>query len=220
MSDSEEIKPASSPDDLGLESGISEQDEGIDVSDADAPEENRNTSVEALEAQIEALKIGHTKEINDVREQMLRALADAENVRKRTERELQETAKYAISNFSRDLVGVIENLQRAMSSIPAEARQGNDLVKNLVVGIDMTMKEFLSMLERYGIKRVDPLQGEKFDHNLHQAVSQVETAEHEPGVVLQVLQAGYLIQDRLLKPAMVTVSKRPDTTPAHVDTQA
>lgn len=220
MSTSDEIKPASSPDDLGLEADMSDHDEGIDVSDPDAPKENRNTSVEALEAQIEALKIGHTKEINDLREQMLRALADAENVRKRTERELQETSKYAISNFSRDLVGVIENLQRAIASTPPEARQGNDLVKNLLIGIDMTMKEFISMLERHGIKRVEPLQGEKFDHNLHQAVSQVETGEHEPGVVLQVLQAGYLIQDRLLRPAMVTVSKRPDTAPAHVDTQA
>ncbi|MFO1241925.1 MAG: nucleotide exchange factor GrpE [Rickettsiales bacterium] len=198
----------------------SEPDLGIDVSDAEAVEENRNTSIESLEAQIEALKLGHQKEMAELREQTLRALAEAENTRKRGERELQDTSKYAIANFARDLVGVIENLQRAAASIPDEAKQGSDLLKNMAIGIDMTMKEFLAMLERHGIKRIDPPAGEKFDHNLHQAMSQVETTDHEPGVILHVLQAGYLIHDRLLRPAMVSVSKRPNAPQIHVDTEA
>lgn len=197
-----------------------ELDMSIDVSDRQAPEENRNTSIESLEAQIEALTIGHQKEIADLREQALRALAETDNIRKRAERDQQEISKYAVTNFARDLVGVVENLQRAASSIPEDARQGNDLLKNMAIGIDMTMKEFLSMLERHGIRRVDPPVGEKFDHNLHQAMTQMETTEHEPGVILQVLQAGYLIHDRLLRPAMVAVSKRPSDAPVHVDTQA
>lgn len=198
----------------------SELDISIDVSDRQAPEENRNTSIESLEAQIEALTLGHQKEIGDMREQLLRALAESDNIRKRAERDQQDISKYAVTNFARDLVGVVENLQRAVASIPDEARQGNDLLKNMAIGIDMTMKEFLSMLERYGIRRIDPPAGEKFDHNLHQAMTQTETTEHEAGVILQVLQAGYLIHDRLLRPAMVVVSKRPSSTPVHVDTEA
>ncbi len=142
------------------------------------------------------------------RDQALRALAEAENTRKRAQREMEDTSRYAVSNFASDIVGAIENLQRASSSITAEQRAQDELLSKLGDGVDMVMRELLGTLERYGIARIDPL-GEKFDHKFHQAVAQVESADAEPGTITQVMQAGYLIHDRLLRPAMVSVAKAP-----------
>lgn len=156
------------------------------------------------------------KEIAALKDQALRGLAEAENTRRRAERELGDMSKYAVTGFARDLVSVIENLQRAVESISPELKEAQPAVGNLAVGVEMTLKELLGVFERNGIKRIDPL-GQKFDHNLHQAVAQVETPDAEPGTVVQVLQAGYVIHDRLLRPAMVGVAaggaqKQVDTT--------
>lgn len=170
---------------------------------ADAPVK----TPEALEEEAAALK-----------DQLLRAVAETENVRRRMQRDQEETAKYAITGFARDLVNVLENLQRATQSIPPEAREQNPMLKSLAEGVDMTMKELLSAFERNGIVRIDPM-GQKFDHNLHQAVVQIEHSKAEPGTIVQVLQAGYMIHDRLLRPAMVGVAKASDA-PKNIDTQA
>ena len=157
-------------------------------------------------------------EIAALKDQLLRAVAETENVRRRMQRDQEETAKYAITGFARDLVNVLENLQRATQSIPPEAREQNPMLKSLAEGVDMTMKELLSAFERNGIVRIDPI-GHKFDHNLHQAVVQIEHSKAEAGTVVQVLQAGYMIHDRLLRPAMVGVAKASDA-PKNIDTQA
>lgn len=155
-----------------------------------------------------------------LKDQLLRAVAETENLRKRFQREQEETSKYAITGFARDLVNVIENLQRASANIPPEARETSDMLKNIGEGVDMTVREFLSLLERHGIRRVDP-HGQKFDHNFHQAIAQVEDATVQPGTVVQVVQAGYVIHDRLLRPAMVAVSKQAaEPSVQHIDTQA
>ena len=159
----------------------------------------------ALKAEITRL----TEENAKIKDQALRALAEAENTRKRAQRDIEEGSKYAVTRFATDLVGVIENLQRASQSIPEEAREGNEMLKNLGGGVDMVMREMLGIFERNGIRRIDPL-GEKFDHNFHQAVIQIENPDVPVGTILQVLQAGYIIHDRLLKPAMVSVSKQGD----------
>jgi molecular chaperone GrpE len=104
------------------------------------------------------------------------------------------------------MVSVLENLKRASESIPAELRSGNEALANLGAGVDLTMQELLSTFERYGIVRLDPI-GQKFDHNFHQAIAQVERMDVEEGTVVQVVQAGYMIAGRLLRPAMVAVSK-------------
>ncbi len=145
------------------------------------------------------------EEIARLKDQYLRAVAETENVRTRARRDIEDTGKYAATKFARDMVGLIENLGRASQSVTAEARAGNPIIKQVGDGIDMTMQELLSMFERHGIKRVSPL-GEKFDHNFHQAVAQVPTADAAPGTVVQVLQAGYILHDRLLRPAMVNVA--------------
>lgn len=148
------------------------------------------------------------EEIAKFKDQYLRAVAETENVRTRARRDLEDSSRYAAAKFARDMVGVIENFQRASSSITADARAGNPVLKQVGDGLDMSMQELLSVFERNGIKRIDPA-GQKFDHNFHQAVAQVPTADVPPGTVLQVLDAGYVLHDRLLKPAMVTVSTKP-----------
>ncbi len=153
-----------------------------------------------------------------LREQRIRALAEADNIRKRAQRDLEESAKYAVTGFARDMVSVLENLIRASESIPADVSAANELLKTLGEGVNLTLQELLNIFERYGIKRIDPM-NQKFDHNFHQAVVQVESADVPPGTVIQVVQAGYVIHDRLLRPAMVAVSK-PGEAPKKVDTTA
>lgn len=157
--------------------------------------------------------------LSAMKDQWVRALAEAENVRKRAQREVEDSSKYAVSNFARDLIGVAENLQRALDSVSAEARAEDGLLKTLAEGVQMTLSELLSTFERYGIKRLNP-RGEKFDHNFHQAVAQVEDAEVEPGSVAQVFQAGYTLHGRLLRPAMVAVAKPKSAEQKIVDTSA
>ena len=153
-----------------------------------------------------------------LRDQLLRAVAETENVRKRAERDREETSKYAVSKFAGDMVSVLENLKRASESISPEARAASEQLANLGAGVDLTLQELLATFERYRIVRVDPM-GQKFDHNLHQAVAQVERTDVENGTVIQVVQAGYVIADRLLRPAMVAVSKAPGDV-KKVDTTA
>jgi molecular chaperone GrpE len=160
---------------------------------------------EAMARALQALLEEKEKELAAVKDQALRALAETENTRRRTERELADMSKYAVTGFARDLVGVLENLQRALDSIPEELAAREPAVASLYTGVEMTLKELLAVFARQGIKRIDPL-GQKFDHNFHQAVAQIDTPDAEPGTVVQVLQAGYTIQDRLLRPAMVGVA--------------
>ncbi len=159
-------------------------------------------------------------EIASLKDQLLRALAEAENTRRRAAREREETSKYAITGFARDLLTVVDNLRRALDALPEESRKDENLAA-FVEGIEMTEREFLSVLERHGIRRIDPM-GERFDHRYHQAMYEVEDAEHDAGTVVDVMQAGYLIADRLLRPAMVAVAKAADKdkSKAHVDTEA
>ena len=173
---------------------------------------------EAMARALQALLEAKESELAAMKDQALRALAEAENTRRRGERELADMSKYAVTGFARDLVGVIENLQRAVDSIPAELKESQPAVANLAVGVEMTLSELLGIFNRQGIKRIDPM-GQKFDHNFHQAVAQIETPDAEAGTVVQVLQAGYVIHDRLLRPAMVGVAAA-SSPAAVVDTKA
>ncbi len=141
-----------------------------------------------------------------LRDQLLRALADAENARRRAKKDVEDARAYAISRFAQDLLGVGDNLGRALDSIPAERRESDDAVKAIADGIEMTVREFEAALGRHGITRIDPL-GEKFDYNLHQALFETDQTDQPDGTVVQVLQTGYRIGDRLLREAMVGVAK-------------
>ncbi len=145
-------------------------------------------------------------EIAELKDRLLRAMAETENVRRRAERDRAETAKYGIASFARDLLSVADNLRRAISMVPEDGRDGDETLASLVEGVELTERELLGVLERYGIRPIDPM-GEKFDHNWHQAVMQLDEPSSAPGTVVQVMQIGYAIQDRLLRPAMVAVAK-------------
>jgi molecular chaperone GrpE len=146
------------------------------------------------------------QEAAEMKDRLLRALADVENTRRRAKRDVEDARKYAASNFAKDLLNVSDNLRRALDTVNQETRDGDDNVKNLLLGIEMVEKELLTAFERQGVSRVDPL-GEPFDHNFHQAMYEKPDTEYPNGTVAEVMQAGYVMHDRLLRPAMVAVAK-------------
>ncbi len=145
-------------------------------------------------------------EAAQLKDQLLRALAEAENTRRRSQREREDTARYASANLAKDVVQFADNLSRALAAVPAEALAQDEALKNLVDGIAATERQFLTSLERHNIKRIDPL-GEKFDAHLHQAMFEVPGSGQPAGTVVQVLQPGYVLHERLLRPALVGVAK-------------
>jgi molecular chaperone GrpE len=145
-------------------------------------------------------------DVAEFRDKHLRALAEIENVRRRGEKEKADALKYAATNFAKDILGVADNLRRAIEAVPEDAAESDGAIKTLIEGVEMTERELLSIFERHGIKRIEA-DGAKFDHNLHHAMMEVPDSGQPAGTVVQVLQSGYTIHDRLLRPAMVGVAK-------------
>jgi molecular chaperone GrpE len=165
-------------------------------------------------------------EIANLKDQVLRARADAENLRKRLEREREDAVKFAAAKFAKDILTVADNLRRALESAPQDGEGAAALsepVRNLLIGVEATERELLTVFERHGIARIDP-KGQKFDPNLHQAMFEIEDSSVPAGTVLQVVAAGYVQHGRLLRAAMVGVSKggpQPQAQPGQsVNTQA
>ena len=157
-----------------------------------------------------------TAERDALKDQLLRALADTENMRRRSEREADTARKYGHTQFARDLVGAIDNLARALASAPEDKSSLDESVQSLLTGIELSWTEIQSAIEKHGVRQINPV-GEKFDYNFHQAMFEVPTNDQPPGMVLEVVQHGYALHDRLLRPAMVGVSKAADkaeTAPA------
>ena len=156
---------------------------------------------------IEQTVENQNKEIKEIKDQLLRSLAESENLRKRTIKEIADAKKYSHIYFIRDLVSSVDNLQRALEAVPDDKSQLSEPIKNLVIGLEIVEKEILNTFEKHSLKQINPL-GEKFDYNLHQAMFEVPTNEKEPGYVVEVSQKGYLLHDRLVRPAMVGISKK------------
>jgi molecular chaperone GrpE len=187
----------------------------------DTPEDKATAEADIPAAPLPEARIAALEaEAAQMKDRALRAMADAENTRKRAQKDMEETTKYAVSGFAQGLVGVAENLYRALASVSDDARK-SDAVKSLADGVEMTLKELLGVFERHGIRRIDPV-GEKFDPHYHQAMLQVDVPDSEAGTVVQVLQAGYAIHDRLLRPALVGVARQPaqGEDPKRVDATA
>lgn len=147
------------------------------------------------------------KEAAESRDKMLRTLAEMENLRKRTQREVADARTYGIAGFARDILEIADNLQRALDAVPAEARASADAgLKGLIEGVELTERSLHKTLEKHGVNKLDPV-GEKFDPNLHQAMYEVPDSSVAPGTVVQVVQTGYTIGERVLRPALVAVSK-------------
>ncbi|MDP7342106.1 MAG: nucleotide exchange factor GrpE [Alphaproteobacteria bacterium] len=145
-------------------------------------------------------------DVAELKDQLLRALAETENVRRRARKDVTDASRYGIANFARDMLSVSDNMARALDSIPEEAREDSEIVKALVEGVEMTAREMAGALQRHGIEQVSPL-GEKFDYNLHQAMFEAPASGQPDGTIIEVVQAGYVIGERLLRPAMVGVAK-------------
>ncbi|MBI1238003.1 MAG: nucleotide exchange factor GrpE [Alphaproteobacteria bacterium] len=169
----------------------------------DAPQTDPAMSAGEAEAVIAKLEA----EVADLKDRLLRALAEADNTRKRAERDRADTQAYGIAKFARDLLTVADNFRRGIESVPAELRDnGPEPLKNLMVGLEATERELLAVLERHGVQVV-AAEGAKFDPNLHQAIAEVPSADVAAGHVVTVAQTGFTIGERLLRPAMVVVSK-------------
>lgn len=156
----------------------------------------------ALAAEVETLN----GQIDNLTDRLLRAHAEMDNFRKRTEREREETAKYAITKFARDVVNVGDNFQRAISAVPPDAGEKDPALASFLEGVTLAEREFLNVLERHGIHQIDPA-GQPFNPHQHQAVMEQDNPDVPPGTVLQVFQPGFMIEDRCLRPAMVVVAK-------------
>lgn len=161
---------------------------------------------QAEEAQAERSLEEIEREAEELREHLLRAKAEVVNVLKRTEREKAEIARFAIADFARDLLAVADNLHRALEAAPEKLKE-DAAARSLIEGVEMTERELLSVLERHGVRKVAPSPGERFDHNLHQAMAEAEGGDVAPGHIVDVYQPGYVLHDRLLRPAMVTVAR-------------
>jgi len=144
-------------------------------------------------------------EAAELKDKLLRAVAEAENVRRRVQREKDEAVRYSVSGFAKELLTVADNLARALTSAPDEQVR-DEPTRNLLAGVAATQRELQSVLERHGIRRISP-KGERFDHNFHQAIFEAENTGKPAGTVVEVLQDGYVQHDRLLRPAMVGVAK-------------
>jgi molecular chaperone GrpE len=201
---------AAAPDEAAPDEGASDEADGNEAADeATEAGEAGDHEVGADEVGDEAGadEVGDAPEADGaLRDQLLRALADAENARRRPRKDVEDARTYAISRFAQDLLGVADNLGRALASIPAERRDGDEAVKAIADGVEMTAREFEAVLARHGITRIDPL-GEKFDYNYHQALFETADTDQPDGTVVHVLQTGYRIGDRLLREAMVGVAK-------------
>lgn len=178
------------------EEQLDEAAEAVQAAEAPAEEAVAETEEDVV-AQLKA-------EVADLKDRLLRAVAETENVRRRAEKDKADASAYGVTSFARDMLNVSDNLRRALDAAPEDIA---DDMKGFVEGVDMTERELLNILERHGIRKVEPEVGEKFDHKFHQAMFEVPTNEHTPGSVMQVVAAGYVIKDRLLRPAMVGVAK-------------
>lgn len=167
-----------------------------------APDEAAADELGAALARIAELE----KKSAEIKDQALRALAEADNTRKRMERERQDIAKFAVSSFARDLLTVADNLRRALSAISPEARQNSTELDNIFTGVEATERELLKLFEKNTIVRIDPM-GQKFDANLHEVMFEIEAPDKVPGTIVHVIDPGYTIHERLLRPARVGVAK-------------
>lgn len=180
----------------------------FDLSSPDDADDGGRLTPEALEAAFQAL----ADERDSYKDRYMRTFAEMENIRKRAEREKADIRKYAISDFARDVLGLGDNIQRAIAAVPAEAAEQDPHLKSFREGIELLERELVGMLQRHGVTRIDP-KGERFNPNQHQAVMEMERPDLPAGSVAEVFQSGYIIGERVLRPAMVAVAKGGEKKP-------
>ena len=193
---SEQNKDQEKPEDVMSEENETSEDVTLDdVLD----EEEALSPFEAMEQERDSFK-----------DQLYRAAAEMENTKRRAQRDVEQANKYGALGFMRDLTTPLDNMQRALESAPTERDDLDETYKNILIGLEMTVQEVTKIMEKHGVKVISP-EGEKFDYNLHQAMFEVPTDEAEPGTIMAVAQDGYVLHDRLIRPAMVGVAKAATT---------
>ncbi|MGC6516975.1 MAG: nucleotide exchange factor GrpE [Candidatus Puniceispirillaceae bacterium] len=203
MSDKTKTKEAApeKPDDITDDqiqdqAGDEATQQDISLSDEDIQDDEADLSpLERLE-----------KERDGLKDQLYRAVAEMENVKRRAARDVEQAHKYGALGFLRDLTTPLDNMNRALDTAPADRDDLDETYKNILIGLEMTVQEIAKIMEKHGVKLINP-EGEKFDYNLHQAMFEVPTDDAEPGTVMAVAQTGYVLHDRLIRPAMVGVAK-------------
>ena len=184
------------------------QNENEEEEKKDAFEENTENNEDLLaDIETEDKAATETDQTNDLKEQLLRSLAENENLRKRTIKDIEQIKKFGHISLIRDFLNVVDNLDRAVKSIAQEKETLDTNAKNLLDGVEIVLKEMNTLLNKNQIKRIEPL-NEKFDYNYHQAMFEAPSKEHDDGIIIEVIQPGYVLHDRLVRPAMVGVSKR------------
>ena len=182
-----------------------QKEESDDIEELKKENTNENPSESDTPTSDEDIILKLNEEISDLKDQRLRAIAELENFRKRAEKDQSDALKYGVTNFAKEIINIKDNIERAQSSISDEVKT-NDAVKSVVEGLDLIAQATVSTFEKIGIKKVESI-NQKFDHNLHQAMMEIEKDEMEPGTIVQEILPGYTLHDRLLRPAMVGVSK-------------
>ncbi len=201
-----------SPETPETEEGAQQNSENLETV---SPEELEAATVEAMseaqaindapEEETQSLEQQQAAEIADLKEKLLRAMAETENMRRRSQKEKEDALNYGVTKFARDMLNISDNLRRAIDAVSDEDRE-NETVKTLLTGVEMTESELLSTFGKHKIQLIEA-EGQKFDPNLHQAMFEIENPDVEPGIILQVVQPGYVVADRLLRPALVGVAK-------------
>lgn len=188
----------------------SEENKEPDTQQEELPSDENTASEDAVpeEEKVSPLEAAE-QEASEFKEKWLRAEAENQNLRQRAKRDVQDARQFAVQKFARDVVEAAENLRRAIASLPEQTEGEDAVVTKMREGIESTERSFLSILERHGIKKEDP-QGQTFDPNKHQAMAEQPSEEHEPGSIIQSWTPTWTLHDRLLKPAMVVVSKASD----------
>lgn len=163
-------------------------------------------------------EVDYEAELAKLKDQALRAMAEAENTRRRLQKELEDTRKYAVASFAKEILGVSDNFQRALDSVPKEGANAETLPQ-LVTGVEATERQLQATLEKFGIKKIDPM-GQMFDPNFHRVMMEQDDPSKEPGTITMVLQTGYMIHDRLLREALVAIAKGGVSKPSKQDPSA
>ena len=207
-------KKTPSPEDIAHEQNPSpdKEEQSVDTSHSSAENSTEAVAEEEQSADEDMEEAAESSgSVDDMKDQLLRALADVENIRRRSERDVAQANKYGHLSFARDLLSCFDNLSQAVSLAPQDKSDFDENLKNILVGVEMISIEIDTILQRHHITKINPI-GEKFNYNHHQAMFEVANNEVEAGTVVQVAQPGYLLHDRLIRPAMVGVSKKVNST--------
>ena len=206
-------KKTPSPEDIAHEQNpsLDKEEQSVDPSYSSAENSSEAVAEEQLADEDMEEATESSGSADEMKDQLLRALADVENMRRRSERDVAQVNKYGHLSFARDLLSCFDNLSQAVSLAPEDKSDFDENLKNILVGVEMISTEIDTILQRHHITKINPI-GEKFNYNHHQAMFEVPNNEVEAGTVVQVAQPGYLLHDRLIRPAMVGVSKKVSST--------